>query len=1378
MQKKNVHTLIKALVTGFLIIALPGLVTAEPVMSTYTATPMFIEQSSVTPNILIMLDNSASMYTWAYKDDGAYDPDKDYYGIFSSYKKDYEGNYLKSDGTIATDSSEWVPVRYTYNSSSEKFRIDTSGATSGNWSGNFLNYMTMRRIDIVRKVLQGGQASGIDGSGEQVLTVEDIWDYRFIVEDCTSFYDSPSSGVDPGTVSPYSGNDYCFAVDRGILKADRKTATNTPYSGTEHEINVVKQASLEPDCFDKDGDEIAGVLQKVGNNARWGNIYFTQDGYSPNTSTIANGGNITNTIDDNNLTTMFTTISSTACSTYTPLAETYYSAIMYFKHEGIAASLRYANSAVNSHDPLADGESEPCAKNIVLLLTDGASTRDAYIPDALKDYADAHDTFQTTTTGNGVYTEDLGKYESSPGNGDYSLGGTDYLKDLAFYARTNDLRSDLPGDQNLLLYTVYASFGSADANAISLLKEAARMGGFEDRDNDNVPDGGASDAASARLEWDGDGDGVPDNYYEADDGKVLENQLISAITAILRRASSGTAASVLATNEKGEGNMTQAYFKPIITSGLKEVTWAGYLQSLWIDTDGNLREDTNTNHKLDLGSGGDKIIEYYFDDLASETRVKRYNDDTTYDIIALEEVKPILESGSNLADMAPADRKIFTFIDKNADKAVDEATADPFDAAGELVEFNTGTTAGTALPNTDAAYYIKPYLGVMDSTAYTHLGASHDARVVNLVNYIRGQDMSGLRNRTMAVNGTDKVWKLGDIIHSTPVTVSLPPENFHLIYADQSYQTYYDAQRNRETVIYVGSNDGMLHAFASWQYNSDTGEYVKPAAASATEKIGDELWAYIPQSLLPHLKWLADPDYTHVYYVDMKPKVFDAKINGAWGTFLLVGLRMGGQEISAAGDFDYDSTTADTTRTFSPTYSCLDITDPRNPKLVWERTYNNIGSSFTMPSVIKVGNEWFAVFGSGPTEYSGWSSQTGKVFVVDLDTGAPYKDASSNDWLFETDGEAFYGAPASLDKDLNYNVDAIYLGETYDTNSDNQSDNDGRADWNGKLYRIAVPCTWASDGASTYDTTPQNWTISSLFEVDRPITSSPSLSIDELDNIWVYFGTGRFIGKHGDPDWLDLDGAYPDEGDSIPDFNDRKNIEQQYLFGVKDPFYNSAYKDVDGDGTVDAEDYYHNFLSTKTVTMSDLFDSSSVYIGVNSTDSTLVFDASEASPTLFDEGSAYGIDGEWDTLVAYVMGEFDGWYEPLSYTGSGPSEKATSKSAVVGGLVLSSTYTPVDDPCEFGGGSVFYAQYYLTGTAYRTHVLESQDSETYDDDTYDVVAKKFGGDLVGAPPPSIGIQARGENIRAFVQQSTGEIQIIEQKKAEDKPSGITSCCEK
>src|SRR5262249_27252734 len=127
--------------------------------------------------------------------------------------------------------------------------------------------------------------------------------------------------------------------------------------------------------------------------------------------------------------------------------------------------------------------------------------------------------------------------------------------------------------------------------------------------------------------------------------------------------------------------------------------------------------------------------------------------------------------------------------------------------------------------------------------------------------------------------------------------------------------------------------------------------------------LGNELWAFIPQEMLPHLRWLADPKYTHVYYVDLKPKVTDVKIfcqtagsgvsagpatcingqnntthHGGWGTILIGGFRFGGscnvcpttgtgngRAMTFTAQFD-GSTNQE--RIFYSGYFVMDITNP------------------------------------------------------------------------------------------------------------------------------------------------------------------------------------------------------------------------------------------------------------------------------------------------------------------------------------------------------------------------------------------------------------------------------------------------------------------
>lgn len=1216
---------------------------------------------------------------------------------------------------------------------------------NGLWDGNFLNWVTMRRVDVIRKVLMGGRVNSRTGGGNQTI-------YGEIPAQSSRTYIKMFNSTSGSAVSPYNGN-YSYGMEGGDVYIDDDT---TPFTRELIQLRVAvkKVAAYEPnDFFVYDGDTYtAGVLQRVGTKARWG-LEFFYEGTGNNNS----GGFIHIPIGEFS-TNLLTQIQDRGCDTWTPLAESYYVAMRYYMQDPPVSGLQYAGDAIgdtnNVNDPFYNGtEFVKCTKNFVLLLTDGASTKDSKIPSFLKDHdADLVDNTNCN--------------ESNEQNCDYPDGGTDYLDDVALYSRTNDLRSDLDDVQNMLLYVVYA-FGD-DPNARSLLKDAARNGGFIDKDNDNLPTGTYASAAADRTEWDEDGDGVPDAYFEATDGFAIEREILKAITAILERAAAGTAVSVLATSGEGEGSLVQAYFRPVVTSGITEVNWLGYLQSLWVDSFGNLREDTNANQTLDIGT--DKVITYFVESSSGDTKIKRFAvsagdpypdvDTDPYETVELDEITAVWQAGRRLAERDADDRKIFTYIDKDDDDVVDEASADPFDDSGEVVRFHTGS-----------ATEIRPYLGVEDDATWAYLAGSlantHSNRVTNLIEYIRGNDISELRTRTFDYDsdGADETWKLGDIIHSTPVTISKPPDNFHVIYGDESYQDFYNAFKDRETVVFVGANDGMLHAFTSWKYDSADLKYADPYPADGAgdstyifnETIGDELWGYIPQSLLPHLKWLPSSSYAHVYYMDMKPKVFDAEIladnahyadtTGSgknWGTFLLTGFNLGG------GDIQVND--AGSTRNFYPSYVLLDVTEPRDPRVIWERSYGDLQASASTPAVVKVKDKWFAVFGSGPSGCDGESTQTGKVFVVDLATGNPYQ-SGANDWLFTTgDSNAFMNSPVSLDKALNFNVDAIYFGETYEdpvTIAAQSSDPLIPDKWYGKVYKVTIP--WVQDGSAVYDGTDDHlnkysddpkgtnpWEFSELFDAEGPVTASLSLSLDSLDNIWVYGGTGRYLNA-------------ADKGNTL---------DTQYFFGIKDPFFNQGlYESPPPEPPTPV--YYHSYSNTKTLAHADLLDVDGIVV----TTAGLVFNSA---------GGPYGGVGTWDKLLNDVRAE-DGWIR--SMTGG---ERMLTKPTVLGGIVFAPSYVPSSDVCGFGGDSSLYGVYFETGTAFHKSVFSNSATVNYIDagnDTHDQVASMIS--LGAGKASSLGVHVGGEGgAKGFIQQSTGSIVAESLSPAFNIKSGLRSWQEK
>ncbi|MFA6899692.1 MAG: PilC/PilY family type IV pilus protein [Desulfurivibrionaceae bacterium] len=1350
-------------------------------------------------------------------------PNTKYYGYFNpdwfytSASNKFSHAYLKIGYNTATCANSWETrskATVDGGGTATQCLTDANIVSNGLWDGNWMNWATMRKIDVARKVIMGGKATSRTGGGNQVLQAETISGRSFV-----RHFNSTTA------VTPYDG-DYWYGMDGNYIYVDDDSNVFSSQLA-RYTLDVQKELAYEPNDF-VDGN-LAGVLQKVGDQAWWGDEFF-----NTGTGNNQSGGRVAHSIGTN-MTTLITDLQNTPADTWTPLAEAYYVAMQYFKQVAPEAGLDYPNGTIgainNTNDPYYQQNNAftPCAKSFVILLTDGASTKDAKIPAFLKTAAAYGDSPADKTACN----------ESTGTDCDYPSGGTDFLDNVALYARTHDLRADLAGNQNLILYPIYAFGRNEDAR--NLLRSAAKNGGFEDLNGNGVPD--------LQQEWDKKNnvtgaqspDGMPDTYFEASNGYLLETQLLAAINDILKRAGSGTAVSVLATSSEGEGSLVQAYFQPLISQGSVDTKWTGYLQALWVDSMGNLRENTNGVDSHGAATGNlaldltvDKLIKYIVDPGTGAVTINRYDvsaSDPYPDIntatpsatnIPVGEIIPIWEAGKVLSSTSPSTRNIFTNI--------------PSTAAGDAL------FGGTKFHNDTNALrdFIKPYLGVKDNAAWSYMGATHDQRAKNLIHFIRGNDtgfdgVNAIRQRT--INGS--AWPLGDIVESTPVTIATPPDNYNLVYSDKSYDEFYQYHKNRaslENVIYVGANDGMLHAFTSWHYDNTTKGYTKPAGAGATEQIGAELWAYIPQALLPHLKWLASNDYTHVSYVDLTPKIFDAKIfsgvvddyhKNGWGTVLVGGLNMGGKPISVTDDFDHDAGTADTSKTFSSSYFAIDISNPRSPRLLWEKTYTDLNLTTGTPTLLKTGDKWFLTFGSGPTGYDGTSTTKAHLFVVDLATGVPYQNGA-NDWLFEAaENTAFLAGPVSYDFAMNFNTDAAYVGETYKSG----------ANWLGAMYKVTVPwyctasnadCTAVVDGklripygtlknefgitVGKYVDNPNDasrpWTFHKIFDSPKPITAPAALSIDAFDNTWIYFGTGRFLGVA-----------------------DKTTIDTQYLFGIKDPFFNKRMYDSNELDTYvgSPNDYYANYntrriplttgdsITTTRVVQpaatctnpTDLFDADSVKVilpwgcptgggtcgyfsckdgvangcdDVNFTNMDTAHNTVLNFPNIQGDGSCLcTISAKPDAMVvdnsgnnqktfAEMLAEarcHDGWKRTMT-----PGERAVTKPAVMGGLALFTAYTPSSDVCGFGGNSSLYALYYESGTAYK-HTIFREGTESVSGLNTVRYKLSLGAGKASSVGIHVGKNAEGK-VTGFVQQSTGAIEQIELGPALNLRSGFIS----
>jgi len=932
---------------------------------------------------------------------------------------------------------------YSYNSSGKYFYYNSSGA----FPGNMLNWACMSRIDIARKVLIGGKADPRTGSVHQLRGEGsgDGW------------------GSDSRDTVTVSGTRY--RVDKNYddrVTFTRRAGTSPGTIAGTYYVRVNVQAAND-----------RGVIQQIADKDDDG--VWDEDVPHFGLMTYSTGSSVGRKIKCycgiSPMSAIIDSISNISPDGSTPIGNAVYEAICYFSQRTNYWSSDYTAQPKGYRDPMYDSTSIGylpiyCRKNFVLVITDGESNSDTKIT------SDA-------SMPNGPFTRNLYDYDNDKNSDDACGGSSDHpADDYAYYGHITDIRQggtrELAGTQTVDFFAI-STFGQGTA----LLREVAKDGGFIDRNGDNIPQ---------TAEYDADGDGDPDNFYDAQDGYQLENAVLRTLLAMISRSSAASAVSIVSGSSDGEGTVHQAYFQPMVLQGTDQADWTGYLRALWIDRYGNMREDTNLDGILQMkdnvGIQGDYVVQMYFDPATNETKVRRYRDPdgrggtvaplVLVDELTLGSLNNVWNGGNWLYTNSASSRNIKAFVDADNDGLVD---------AGEMKDFTTSNAAT-----------LRPYMA-----------CASNAQAETLIQYVRGVDYNGLRKRTLGGN----VWKLGDVIYSTPVFVGKPTERYDQIYGDATYANFYRAYRNRRNLVLVGANDGMIHAFNAGRFvpNNDPTSNNKGSMDAMGETLGKELWAYVPKNLLPHLQWLPKTNYCHVYYQDLKIKITDVQVFASdathpdgWGTILIAGMRFGGYPYTIGAN------------TYRSAYVCIDITDPDNPAPMWEVNAPDMGFTLSYPCVGRVGttdNDWYMVAGGGPTLFDGSSSRTPKVYVINIKTGQVVRSIAT------LDANCSVGDCISVDINLNGKTDVFYFGTYGQTGTKT-----------GRMYRL-VTCSNYFPG--TEQSNPASWNLNTLVNMQRPITAGPVVAKDEFNNFWVYFGTGRYISN-------------ADEADTLT----------QYLVGIKD----------------------------------------------------------------------------------------------------------------------------------------------------------------------------------------------------------------------------------
>jgi type IV pilus assembly protein PilY1 len=969
-------------------------------------------------------------------------------------------------------------------------------------------------------------------------------------------------------------------------------------------------------------------------------------------------------------------------STWTPFAEGFYNLMGYFAQR-VDLRLNATDFITEVEDPnYHDPVLYRCQKNNVLLISDGMSTADLH-PDPCT----------LAATYNPVGDND-GEFDlvaaACP-----KLAGSRNVDDLAWIAQNRSLddftqvpSADSENSETITTHVVFNGVPTADpgeCNPDLLMNETADNGGG--------------------------------TYQRAEDPFALKTALRQAFLMIAGRAASGTAASVLASGEGTGANLVQAIFYPERTFGGEEIYWTGSLKNLWYHIDpllrsSTIREDTLQDNALVLNQ--DNIVHFRFDSSDNLTKADTFEDldgDGVADnpgvptsTVYFENVKSLWEAGRKLWETDPVARTIYTTTDSTTltlfetpvgagSPLINLLQADNEAVADMIIEYVRGNDYRACSVTTAQSCNTDFDCPAGETCEQAHFcSVSVGTSCTGDADCPAGETCMTTRNRTVTIDFNTHVWKLGDIINATPRIVSWVPLNLYReTYDDRTYEDFYEsANYTSRGMIFVGANDGMLHAFNLGLLEVFEERYKKAELTGAAGSFGLEQWAYIPKHVLPYLKYLADPAYCHVYSVDYTPYVFDASIGScaaepnywdctkdvnAWRTVLIGGMRIGGASGDACtSDINADAAidSGDCVITPDPgegysSYFALDITDLNNPQLLWEFSNENIpaaelatgglGFSTSGPGVVRISalnavgapdhdknGRWLVVFGSGPTgpidtathQFKGFSDQPLKLFILDLATGQLLRTINTGE------SYAFAGSlrDAAMDFDQHYveregfyQDEAVYFGFV---KAEHDPPNVA-TEWNtGGIFRLTTK----------NDLDPNNWVLSKFLDTG-PVTSKVAKLQDfKRHKLFLFWGTGRYYYKISD------------------EIDDATN--QRALYGVREPCF--------GVGGFDD-------TCTTTVNWGDLGDATA---GASADDDgwyILLDDCTDINGAVPPGGCA-------DATTQYMT-----------------ERNVTDPFASTTGAVFFTTTKPASDVCEFGGTSHLWALDFDTGGAVPSSVL-------------------------------------------------------------------------
>jgi len=825
---------------------------------------------------------------------------------------------------------------------------------------------------------------------------------------------------------------------------------------------------------------------------------------------------------------------------------------------------------------------------------------------------------------------------------------------------------------------------------------AAKYGGYIN-DSMTEPEQGGVNYWDQRNNATGDvgSDGIPDTYFEARNPLQLESQLIRALNDILDRSNSGTTVASMPPNTSRESFViAQSFFYQQKSDGAAMLKWIGYLRLLWADSLGDLHANTDTSGESSIlkffDMIGDKIVAFITNSSTGMSEGKIYTDSNgdgipdncTSVTDQIDNVPGAFEAGSILKTTSPDSRRIGFWSDGGTIGTVE---------SGEFVKLVKDD-------GTQAAYFAPMW-------SYGSSDVCDVACAKAVMKYILGYDRPNGKNYTIrqsVTTGTDltNTWKLGDIIFSSPrIWPDRGANGYVERYGDSTYRAFIENTiQNKTPLVIAGANDGLVHAFRVGKY-SQINPPTTPktigrldavdTAPSGLTNVGDEVWAYMPKNVIPYLRWYCDRESCHIPLVDSTMQIVDASVNGAatgtkdattWRRLLIGTMGFGGSAVQVG-------TSNATKVTFSSSVFVIDVTDPLNPDLKWEKTLPDNTLASGSPAIVRLGDRdkngsWYLVIGSGPQRITtgtvGYTA-TPKIFVFDLKTGQSMISGGKEIDSTVTNVAVGDILAADLDSGSNdYQTDDLYFGTYGGTNASPK----------GNLYRMRIR------NGSAYFADPNDWKIERTVTVNDRVMDAPAVTSDEYNTRWLYFGTGMFLTQEDVP------------------------LTTGYLYGFKD-------KTACWTGSSGGCPAYTNFYETSDI----LFKNATATQITCTCEGGIYYSSADCVPS----GTCPSCSGGASRYVSKVEGAeidglpcpgasteqaaiaciestlktYDGWkWMDKSIPSPYRQGKFYSTPTVVGGVVAGAYFVPDADVCSLGGETWLAALHYTTGTpSYQPTVL-------------------------------------------------------------------------